>query len=577
MSRANGQPRCWIGPSGTMISRELADACRRRLCLITGALFLIVVPTTAHLLFSWMGFNPTDDGFILAGSRRLLAGQIPYIDFILRRPPGSYVLHLVFVYFGGRYTFWTSRWFVWLQFACIAWSWTIIIETLLRVRFSWAQRFLLSLTSFALCSHSFPIMSWNSIDGLFFCSVGLALCVGGSQHMKILGYGLIGFAPVCRQNFLPMIPGCIIAMGDWRRIRFWVAAGVPGLLTGALLLVSGALPDAVLQIGSLGSQGEFLKLGVKKYVGQWSVPWAVLGGYWAMRLASGQMRTVALAKSTYLQRLVGALVLYGTPLAAAVALSEGRSRGVPSFYLFGTATGACMYFIAERGSSSRYVRAGILALLAAWSVSLSRGYNTPALAGGVLAVLLLSYGQVSYRSALGRRWAEKVPNSLALAVAVVAVIGFVIGRYEHIYREQPARDLTQPLDGVLPGGNLIRTNENTLAFLEGLGVAIHGTGGREYAILPDLAGYWVRSEQLNPIPIDWAQGAELDTPALLDRVIRDLDTHRGTRVVIVQKVAAASLAEGFVPLRDSDYYAVVRHVRRHFTKIGETEYFQLYE
>ncbi|MBN1406002.1 MAG: hypothetical protein JW946_05730, partial [Candidatus Omnitrophica bacterium] len=99
-------------------------------------LFLIVVPAAAHLLFSYMGFNLTDDGVLLAGCRRILEGEIPHRDFISIRPAGSYILHLPFVFFDQEYTFWISRLFVWFQLACIAWCWVEIIGRLLRFSFS---------------------------------------------------------------------------------------------------------------------------------------------------------------------------------------------------------------------------------------------------------------------------------------------------------------------------------------------------------------------------------------------------------------------------------------------------------
>ena len=60
--------------------------------------FLFIVPTIAHIAFSWIGFNPTDDGFTLAYSRRLLDGQIPHKDFIIIRPILSPLLHTPIVY-----------------------------------------------------------------------------------------------------------------------------------------------------------------------------------------------------------------------------------------------------------------------------------------------------------------------------------------------------------------------------------------------------------------------------------------------------------------------------------------------
>ena len=79
---------------------------RRRLLPL---LFLLAVPLAAHLLFSWIGFNPTDDGFTLAYSRRLLEGQVPHRDFILLRPALSPLLHVPVVALGEAYTFWLSR------------------------------------------------------------------------------------------------------------------------------------------------------------------------------------------------------------------------------------------------------------------------------------------------------------------------------------------------------------------------------------------------------------------------------------------------------------------------------------
>jgi hypothetical protein len=42
-----------------------------------------------------LGFNPTDEGFVLAGSYRILHGQVPHLDFISPRPAGSLVIHVL--------------------------------------------------------------------------------------------------------------------------------------------------------------------------------------------------------------------------------------------------------------------------------------------------------------------------------------------------------------------------------------------------------------------------------------------------------------------------------------------------
>jgi hypothetical protein len=134
------------------------------------------------------------------------------------------------------------------------------------------------------------------------------------------------------------------------------------------------------------------------------------------------------------------------------------------------------------------------------------------------------------------------------------------------------------LDEVLPGGRLIYTNPNTYEFLVDLRNAADmiSERNRKYAIIPDVPGYWVQSKQTNPLLVDWPQPVELGNQYLIDRVTSDLTAKRGEVTVLVQKVHAFYLADGFVPL-DDDQYAVVQYVRANFSKTYETEFFEFYE
>ena len=89
------------------------------------ALALVVLAAGLHFLYSPLGFNPTDEGFVLAYSRRVLDGQVPHRDFISIRPAGSAYLHAPELAIGGQRALWMSRAAVWLQFVVIAWGWTM--------------------------------------------------------------------------------------------------------------------------------------------------------------------------------------------------------------------------------------------------------------------------------------------------------------------------------------------------------------------------------------------------------------------------------------------------------------------
>src|SRR2546425_11880711 len=116
--------------------------------LFVALLFLVLVPLCAHFMFSWMGFTPTDEGFTLAYSRRILDGQVPHRDFIIVRPFFSPLLHVFAVFFGGDYTFWLSRMFVWFQLASMSWMWTSIGNHLTQASLSLTSRFSLALIAF---------------------------------------------------------------------------------------------------------------------------------------------------------------------------------------------------------------------------------------------------------------------------------------------------------------------------------------------------------------------------------------------------------------------------------------------
>ena len=361
-----------------------------------------------------------------------------------------------------------------------------------------------------------------------------------------------------------MAPAAVLLLGHGRDPRAWIAVAFPGFVYAAIILASGGFRDGVLQLtaqAGLGGTGFF------KYYWEYATGWGMLFGYLAMLFLNGAGRTGNIEKYTAAGGIAAVL------LASSFALAQGQVLNATAFGLFGTTAGAMLYFLFEgdrRGGCGRF---GALSALAMWCASLSIGYNTPALACGFAAVyLLLAVRQAPV--AWPRPLARLALPGLAL-ISCVTLFEFYVAREQYVYLEQPAANLTYSLDGVFPGADGILTDKNTYAFVVDLNDAIHQAGGR-YAILPDLAGYWAAAPQSNPLPTDWAQWFELATPELLARVTRATVADRGHLTVIVQKIRAASLARGFLPLADSEYYAAAAFVRHHLAKVGETKYFELY-
>lgn len=249
-----------------------------------------------------------------------------------------------------------------------------------------------------------------------------------------------------------------------------------------------------------------------------------------------------------------------------------------SNFLFGLLCGAIIFMLISRfvSTSSLWTLSTASAFLA-WSSSLSIGSNWPILASGMMLLCLYAYGMENQP---GRAHGVDVRSYhiRVLCMGVLSVIG--LGAYVALRKKVVYQDLSEPylvmhLDGILPGGNGIRTNKETAAFLSELrDLARESTmQGRTYAVVPDCAGWWVASDQPNLLPIDWPQDTELHRQELLARVILSMDELRSSNDVLVQKGRARSLVTDLAPKQTP---RIVDYVRSKYTKIHEGQFFEVY-
>ncbi len=556
---------------------------RRNQNIIAGALFLFLVPLGAQLMFSRLGFNATDDGFILAYSRRLLEGQFPHRDFISIRPVGSPLLHTPFVLLGGDYTFWISRLFVWFEFAFIAWTWMAIVGRLMKVHLGVVEKYLLALIAFTFSVHNFPIMAWHTVDALFLLTAGVYICLGEPRGWKFInsrfiGYVIIGLAYTCKQNFALASLLTVIILGDWRRRSYWLAVAAPGVLYFLLAFAAGALPDTIQQ---LGSQSDLVEVGLNSYLNRYVIAglaagFAVAALLFLKKEAGRESMLVRLEKHLML------LLLFTAAFIGASLLAEGYTDlgfGVFSFAIFGVVTGTTLYlgvavFFEKRGELSGFLRTAVLTTLLAWSVSISVGYNNPSLVSGQLFVLLFlcCYSSIEDWKKVGVRASYLL---LMLALVASCLFGFTRGRLRYIYRDLHASELNCSLGGLFPGAQLLETNQNNCDVLADVNQAIGMTGGT-YAIIADFAGYWVKAPQANPLSIDWPINVELSNPDVAARAKGDLERLRGNVTILVQKSTIEDIGpHEFIPVEEN-YSPLIQYTRSNFTLVGETRYFALY-
>ncbi len=532
---------------------------------VSSLLMPLLVAIAAHLEFSWIGFSPMDEGWVLGNSRRILAGEVPYRDFVLYQTPGSPFLHVPEVMFGGDYTFWIARLVAWLQIAVIAWAWPTILSKFARRDLDAWHRAVFGLICFAFTASTLPVLIAPALDGLFLISVGLLLALRREKLLKLSGYFLIGFAYLCKQNFAFVFPAVLVLLNDWKAISCWLAALRPGGLFLGQLWVFGALPDAIIQLGS--THVFFLQAAIMHYL---------LSKRMYLAILIGLSATVLLQHGNSRIRFLANLLIYLILVASAASLSTDLYwyfKYTP-FLLFGFSIGAALALFSIGAVSRQKAAAGFLVVVVAWTVSISNGMPSPTLAGGimVLFLILVLLGEIGELSG----YRHSVDMASLGVLILVTLAAFYVGRHEHVYFDLPADKLTARLDGVLPGARLLRTNPNTYAFLSDLDTAISKTHGVRYAIVPGFPVYWVDSPQLNPLPTDWGNRYNLNNPRTVAREVESIAKQQGDIVLLVQKVEPADLREGFLPLKESEYpEPLLSFVRSHFAVVGETRYFEL--
>lgn len=525
---------------------------------------LLACAIGAHALLSPLGFNPTDDGFILAQSRRILSGEVPHRDFITIRPAGSVFLHTVDL-LGGDHTFLFSRLLYWLEVAVSCWVWLEI--AIARFGLSRANLFAvpLGVLAFMLSTHAFPPMAWHTVDGVLLGSVGFFLSGSSRRGVGALGYLAIGLAAICKQNFLPLVPVAILVHGDVRRPMPWIAGLLPIVTYVTWIGAAGGWRDLWVQVGA---QTDLAESGFWPYLRS---PWFGIG------VAIG-----AIAGTSWGRRgtpMHGRLALPALILVWAVVGFAGMRIDAPDFEFIGRDSLVLLGLAAGVTVSGRRIvppGAGVFLVALAWCSGISKGYQSAAhVAGPLASVAILS---VVARTREGSPGIVRWTMACALLGLGIVTPHWWSARHDHILHESTAPLLTQDLGGIFPGARGVRTNVTTKAVLVDLRDAVASAPQRPYAILVDGAAWWACAPQRNPLPADWPQSIELPTLELQGRFSRAIVDRRGKLSLILQKAHIGSLGDRLVSIDErNEYFGAATWTRHTCELVAERRFWSIYQ
>lgn len=527
--------------------------------LLYKLLFIIASAGLSQILFSGLGFNPTDDGFTLSYSRRILDGQIPHLDFIIIRPFLSPLIHVPVVAFGGQYTFYLSRFIVWIQFAVIS---VLLIRFIIIYADLLVDRkieIFFYLITFITAAHTFPIMAWHTIDGLMIALIGLNLLLNGSKFKRNLGFIFLGLAYLCKQSYLPVGFLFLLFNSNWKKLGNWLSFLSPIFFYLLILRLFGikAFEEGIIQIIS---QTNFLSI-IKFY----------LESYWLFAgIASGIIMWLSINKFKNKIKLIVTFILIFIILLILLGNLIGTINKISLYFGGVFIVLTLVYLNQQKNLANKSLQAYLIIVILGISVSISIGYPYPVFVTGGLLLLI-------YEFLCRNGYRIKINKWILTIIALLIISSFIYSRFTFIYRESNAKQINYDLGEILPGASLIKTNVSTYKVLADLNKITKSISNqkKKYAIIPDNAGYWAKATQQNPLSIDWVYEVELNKNLLIDRIIHDLENKRDSIFIIVQKYDSEFIAKEFISVNYAN--PIIKYVRQKFDLVYETRYYYIYK
>ncbi|NLU83733.1 hypothetical protein [Rhodococcus sp. HNM0569] len=444
------------------------------------------------------GFDPTDQGFVLAQSWRILHGEMPHSDVVSARPLGSAYLHTLD--FALPAPLMVSSIFVaTLQLVTatvLLAAWTSGVGP---TRWGVARTAVVA-TAAVVNLHQFPMNAWHTVDGILAVAAGWwALDVGMRRDRDVvvrLGLPAIGVAAIVKQSFVPALLITLVVLVVRRRRPAQLIPDVAVLFAVpaayvAVVAAGGGVHDMLAQLGGASSDVGLRLLDVTGVPGALPVLAVVA--------------VAAVLAHTVRRPAVRAAAVVAGCAAVVLVIATGRLEragdwGITLWWVL--AVVVAVHALARRRVPWR--AAGLLAL--GVMASLSWGYDSPTLLGGSLALLTVD---VLTREMPPVRAPRAAGVVAAVTVCVVTLAWMGVQRAEHSYRDGPYDELTADLGTSIPSMRWVRTSPETADYVGDLARCVERYPADRVAVLPDNAFVYPALGVRNPFPLDWPLTGEL--------------------------------------------------------------------
>ena len=565
------------------------------------------------------GFNPTDDGVILAQAFRLINGEIPHNDFISIRPVFSGILHSIH-FFSPLPMQVSARWFVVFQYFVYSFIWVIILFRTFNFHLNSFYKLIIyfvsvGLLSFILNVNNYNLYPWTTIDAVFLSTISFAFFITlfnqdisriKMAFFMILGLIFISLAAISRQNFLlPAILMFIIVNVHYIRKKrlaelpvICIIGALPFIIYFFYLLTNDALSYFIDQ---MTGRTELFETGILRYLKEFLkadlliINFVLLTGifYFWVKLPK-------ISKDVASLRLIP-LVIFNDKqkkIELAILLFYFAAFVFFSFYMFFVKSEMLfktpfemfwiLFVVTILGAmnikfSNKQVAVLGFSLFIAWTSSISLGDNTPIFTTGIIGstiVVLIIYLIKKIISEKFKKSAEHIILISSIPLIISLFIVSIYGQRKINYRDKESSYLTHCLGDIFDEFGNIKTNPATYEYyIDFMNIYTNYDDIKNnFVLLPNNAIIYPLLKSKNPFPLDWMSHSEyIGSEYLLYRKLNDI-LEKKSIYVIIDKYNSKDIAYELIQMNYDIYrYDYMKLIQNKCEELPcESKYFKLF-
>ncbi len=540
------------------------------------------------------GFNPTDEGVVLAQSWRIVNGQIPHKDFISIRPALSGYLHSINLYIPGALVP-NSRWFVVIQFYIIAVVLSSFvcseIERNTSVPIKGVNYFSFLIVSFVITVFNFIVYPWTTIDAVFWSVLSIPFIFNKSFWKISLGLFFLACATLSRQTFaLLYVMANIFFLIQYRNklkklVAVIIFGALPFIFYFAVLISNNAIGDFIAQ---MTGRSEFFETAiiqyVKKAVFSLSTPLnillLILSGYVLIKnklsikeklVSKGVTDVVVIV---YLIFLIGIIVRH--------FLLKVLDIWQLPFSLFFSTTAVSIFYFVMFPNKKRVVLISLFIIVIAWISSISLGANAPVFASGPLFIVLM-YLLIDILASTNKKVSVIKFISNRYLILIISLGLFALGinsqqsvNYRDLSKSNQISGINQASDEF---GKIITNKYVKSYYCELVELFKNLPNSQNHTVVfPHNAIFYPLMKTNNPAPLDWLISNEY--VGVEKRVEDDFFKLISSKNLyfIVEQVDVRIISDGFFPREYGRYDIIYNLIENNCQELFvETEYFKVYK